>query len=228
MDGKIEKFSIIKYKVYVRLSFIARLACKSNSKNRIMTSPKFNPATTIVLLFIILIGAVRVLFNFNYDISPLASFSPIGAMALFGGAQFNRTWKALLFPLGTLFLSDFILHQTVFAAYGNGILYSGWYWVYGAFVLMVFAGRWILKHHTVGRFLSAVLVAVLIHWIVSDIGVWMGSKIYAQTLGGFIDCLIAAIPFELRFFAGTLVYGSILFGGLSLVKPTSARVVPEA
>ena len=183
-----------------------------------MTSAKFNPPTSLVFVFILVIAAVRVLFNFNHDISPLANFSPLGAMALFGGAHFNRGWKAVLFPLATLFLSDFILHQTVFAAYGNGILYSGWYWVYSAFVLMIFAGRWIMKHITVGRFLASVLAAVLIHWIVSDIGVWMGSEIYAQNLGGFMNCLIAAIPFEWRFLSGSLVYGGILFGGYALLQ----------
>lgn len=194
-----------------------------------MTSTKFNPATTIVFLFILAIAAVRVIFNFNYDISPLASFSPLGAMALFGGAKFDRAWKASLFPLGTLFLSDFILHQTVFKSYGNGILYRGWYWVYGAFLLMVLVGRAMLKQATVGRFLLATLAVVFIHWIVSDIGVWIGSKIYAQNISGFIDCLIAAIPFELRFLAGTLVYGAILFGGFAVMqKNAAARVAQRA
>ncbi len=183
-----------------------------------MSSVKFNPATVIVLLFIVSTGALRVFFNFNTEIMPLAVFSPIGAMSIFSGAYFNRNWKAFLFPLATLFLSDFILHQTVFSAYSSGILYSGWYWVYGAFVLMVLAGRWLMRKITVGSFLASVVAAVLIHWIVTDIGVWIGSKIYAQNLGGFVECLAAAIPFEWRFLAGTLVYGAVLFGGFYLLK----------
>ncbi len=183
-----------------------------------MLLPKFEPRTTILLLMIVAIGALRVIFNFNYNISPLANFSPVGAMALFGGAYFNKSWKAFAFPVLTLFISDFILHQTVFKAYGNGFLYTGWYWVYGAFALMTFAGRWILRHVAVHTFLLSVLACVLIHWIVSDIGVWIGSKIFAQTFGGFIDCLIAAIPFEWRFLSGTLVYGVIMFGSFEWMK----------
>lgn len=186
-----------------------------------MSSVKFNPQTTVVLLFIIVTGALRVLINFNLDngrISEVALYSPIGAMALAGGACFNRGWKGFLFPLGTLALSDLILHQTVFAPYSSGLLYSGWWWVYGAFTLMVLAGKWMMHKVTAGSFLAAVLVAVLIHWIVTDIGVWAGSKTYAQNLGGFVHCLTAAVPFEWRFLAGTLAYGAVLFGGFALLK----------
>jgi len=183
-----------------------------------MNSIKFNPRTEVLLIFISIIATVRVIFNFNHDISPLANFSPIGAMALFGGAYFNRKWKAFAFPLVMLFISDFILHQTVFKAYSSGFLYSGWYWVYGAFVLMTITGRWLLKTVTVNRFLVSVLVCVFIHWIVTDLGVWIGSKKYTQDLSGFMACLINAIPYELRFLSGTLAYGIILFGLFEWMK----------
>ncbi len=192
-----------------------------------MTASKFNPATALVLAFIVLTGALRVSFNFNLDndrISEIALYSPMGAMALFGGACFNKAWKAFLFPLGTMFLSDVILHQTVFAKYSSGLLYSSWYWVYGAFVLMVIAGRLLVRKATVSRLIGSVFVATLIHWIVTDIPVWMGSKIYGQNLSGFIDCLTAAIPFEWRFLAATAVYGVVLFGGFALLQERKAAV----
>lgn len=193
-----------------------------------MTSKKFNPRTTVLLLFITATAALRVIFNFNYDISPLANFSPLGAMALFGGAYFNKQWKAFTFPLAMLFISDLILHQTVFKAYGNGFLYQGWYWVYGAFVLMTLVGR-TMKKVTITRFLWSVITCVLIHWIVTDLGVWMGSKIYAQNIDGFVACLENAIPYEWRFLAGTLIYGTILFGLFEWMKRkyTTLQVVRQ-
>jgi hypothetical protein len=192
-----------------------------------MNSIKFNPRTGVLLIFISIIATVRVIFNFNHDISPLANFSPIGAMAIFGGAYFNRKWKAFAFPLLMLFISDFILHQTVFKTYSSGLLYSGWYWVYGAFVLMTITGRWLLKTVTVNRFLVSVLVCVFIHWIVTDLGVWIGSKKYAQDLSGFMACLINAIPYELRFLSGTLVYGIILFGLFEWMKRRYPALIAE-
>ncbi|HEU4470208.1 MAG TPA: DUF6580 family putative transport protein [Flavisolibacter sp.] len=183
-----------------------------------MLIDRTNPRTAVLLLMIAAIGAVRVIFNFSHDISPLANFSPLGAMALFGGSYFNRGWKAFGFPLLTLFVSDFILQQTVFRAYGDGFLYEGWYWVYGAFALMTLAGRLMLRRPTVSSFLAATLVTVLIHWIVTDLSVWIGSSRFSQDLAGFLHCLTEAIPYELRFLTGTLIYGSILFGAFEWMK----------
>jgi len=176
-----------------------------------MISKKIDLSTTVLLLFIITTAALRVAFNFSHEILPLANFSPLGAMALFGGAYFNTKWKAFAFPLAMLFVSDFVLQQTVFKEYGNGFLYKGWYWVYGAFILMTIVGRTI-KKVTINRFLLSVVICVFIHWIVTDLGMWIGSKRYSHDLGGFVTCLENAIPFEWRFLAGTLIYGVILFG----------------
>ncbi len=97
-------------------------------------------------------------------------------------------------------------------------MYSGWYWVYGAFALMTIVGKIILKKVTATNFVISVIVCVLIHWVVSDIGVWIGSTLYAQNASGFAKCLTAAIRFEWRFLAGTLVYGIVLFGSFELMK----------
>lgn len=177
-----------------------------------MSLPKFNPRTLVLLLMILSIGIVRVLFIYDNTISPLSNFSPLGAMALFGGAYFNKSWKAFGFPLLTLFVSDVFLSLTVYSELSNGILYGGWYWVYGAFALMTIAGKLLIKKVTPVSILTAALVSVTIHWIVSDIGVWHSSAIYAQTWSGYIACLIAAIPYELKLLAGTVIYGAVLFG----------------
>ena len=192
-----------------------------------MSVNSFNPRATALLIFIFFTAVIRVVFNFSHDISPLANYSPIGAMAIFGGAYFNEKWKALAFPLLMLFISDLILHQAVFKEYGNGFLYRGWYWVYGAFALMVLTGRWLLQKITVPGFLVSVLTCALIHWIVTDFGMWIGSKTYAQNLSGFITCLENAVPFEWRFLVGTLAYGAILFGLFEWMKRKHAALQLE-
>jgi hypothetical protein len=178
----------------------------------------FNPRTTILLIFVSAVAALRIAFNFSSDISPLANFSPVGAMAIFGGAYFNKRWKAVAFPLAMLFISDFVLQQTVFKKYGNGILYGGWYWIYGAFSVITIASRWALKKITILRFFFSVIVCVMIHWIITDFGVWIGSTRYRQTFDGFVTCLENAIPYEWRFLAGTLLYGIALFATFEWMK----------
>ncbi len=183
-----------------------------------MSLPKFNPRTTILVLLIVLIGTVRFLLIYDNHISRWSNFSPLGAMALFGGAYFSKNWKVFGFPLLTLFISDLVLSFTIFSQFRDGLLYGGWYWTYGAFALMTLAAKWMVKKVTVISVLTTGFVCVLIHWIVSDIGVWLGSSIYAQTPGGYIDCLIAAIPYELNLVVGTILYSAILFGSFEWMQ----------
>jgi len=141
----------------------------------------------------------------------LSNFSPVGAMALFGGAYFDKQWKSFFFPLFTLLVSDVVLQFTVFYQPGNGLLYGGWYYVYGAFILMVLVGRYLNKINLLNIFLASIAV-VIIHWLVTDFGVWLNNPKYSQSFIGYLRCLVVAIPFEWRFFAGTLIYSAVLFG----------------
>ncbi len=123
----------------------------------------------------------------------------------------------MAFPVLALWLSDIVLNKLVF--YGEWVLfYDGFAWVYGAFALMALVGRWMKTNESIARFLGSSIIIVFIHWIVTDIGVWLGSTIYPQTLTGFWACLVAAIPFEINLLAGTLFYGGIMFGAFEWLK----------
>ncbi|MHA4808374.1 DUF6580 family putative transport protein [Flavitalea flava] len=177
-----------------------------------MSIPKFNPRSAALFIFILAVGVLRILATWGKDLSPLCNFTPIGAMALFGGAYFSNSWKAVGFPLLTLFIGDLILSFTIFSQYRTGLLYTGWYWTYIAFALMVLAGKFFIKKVSLTNVLLGSLVCVLIHWIITDIGAWQMGILYPKTFAGYIECLIAAIPYEGRFLEGTLLYSAILFG----------------
>lgn len=183
-----------------------------------MSNLKFNPRNLILLLMILVITLFRLLVTFNSDELQFANFSSIGGVALFGGAYFKDHAKAFAFPLISLFLSDFILASTIYSKYSNGFLYEGWYWTYLAFALMVLVGRVLLKKINVVSLLASTLTIVFIHWIVTDFGVWFQNSSYTQDLAGFWLCLERAIPFEIRFLEGTLIYGAILFGAFEVLK----------
>ena len=183
-----------------------------------MSNIKFNPRTLILLIFILVVGMLRVLVPVIGDIKVLANYSAIGAIALFGGAYFNNHVKAFAFPLLTLLISDLVLSLTVYKQYSSGFLYEGWYWVYGAFALMTLVGKLVVKKPGVLSFAAATLIIVLIHWIVTDFGMWYGSPSFPQTLAGFWTVLEMAIPFEFRFLYGTLGYGALMFGAFELLR----------
>jgi hypothetical protein len=179
-----------------------------------MSVPSFNPRTLVLLLIIVLIAALR-LISF-IDMGPLTYFTPLGAMALFGGAYFNGNVKPYLFPLLTLFISDLVLSFTLFSEYRTGLLYSGWYWTYGAFALMAVAGKLILKEVTIPRVIIGTVVATVIHWLISDIGACVVENKF--TFAFYLGRLITAIPYELRFLGGTAIYSAIMFGVFELVQ----------
>ncbi len=183
-----------------------------------MAHIKFNPRTLTVLLFILVIGIFRALIPVMGDVNVLANYSAVGAIALFGGAYFNNNLKSFSFPLLTLFVSDVILSLTFYQNYSSSFLYEGWIFVYAAFALMVLAGKVLLKNITVLNAFAATVVVVLIHWIVTDFGIWYGSVVYPQTVAGFWIVLRNAIPFELRFMYGTLGYSAVMFGLFEYLK----------
>lgn len=188
-----------------------------------MSLKKMNPRASVLLLFIVLAAVLRLL-NAGNSLSPLANFTPIGSMALLGGAYFTTKWKSYFFPLLTLFISDVIMMKTIYPGLGNGLLYGGWYWTYGAFAVMVLIGQCIKKVSFTSVVFAAV-AAALSHWIITDFGVWMGGgldittgKPYTSNLHGFMQCYILAIPFMKNMLIGNLVYGGILFGGFELLQ----------
>ena len=183
-----------------------------------MSIQKTNSRNLWITIFILAIAAIRVGINISGQLHPLTNFSPIGAMALFGGAYFTKRSTSFAVPLMTLFISDAILALTVYSQYSHGLLYGGWYWVYGAFALMVAAGKLLISEVTLKNVLIAVLAITFIHWIVSDIGVWLNGTTYPKTMAGWWACLAAAIPFERNFLMGTLFYSGIMFGGFEWMK----------
>ncbi|SHE86184.1 DUF6580 family putative transport protein [Pedobacter caeni] len=179
-----------------------------------MSESKFNPRTIILLLIIIFVSIIRVAAPFSGDFKVIANFSAVGAIALFGGAYFNNNVKAFAFPLAVLLLSDLFIAKTS----GYGFFYDGWYWTYIAFILMVVVGKVMLNKVTALTFLTSSVAAVVVHWIVSDISAMYIPNLYPPTVAGYISCLVAAIPFELKFLYGTLVYGSVMFGAFEMLK----------
>jgi len=182
-----------------------------------MSDLKYNPRNLALLLMILAITAFRLLVTFNSEALQFANFSSIGAVALFGGAYFKDNLKAFAFPVLSLLISDVVLYSTIYRQYVDMAMVQE-LWTYLAIILMVLAGKVILKKVNVANLLLSTLAVVFIHWIVSDIGSWYHNPLFTQDLSGYIKCLTVAIPFEVRFLEGTLIYGALLFGAFEVLK----------
>lgn len=169
---------------------------------------------SFMVVFMFVVIALRVVAPLSPNFEFIANFTGVGAIAIFGAAYFTSRLSALLVPALILFLSDLGLVFTMGKSYG---FYDGWYYTYGALLAMVVIGRLLIKKINIQNVLLATFAGVFAHWIISDIGVWLGSSIYPQTIGGFWACLVAAIPFELNFLLGTIVYSGIMFGAFEAI-----------
>lgn len=187
-----------------------------------MSVPKINPRTAVLLIFIVVIAVLRVASFTGWG--PLTVFTPIGAMALFGGAYFEGNIKPFAFPLLTLFISDLILSFTILSPFRHGLLYSGWFWTYGAFALMTIAGKLIVKDVTIKNIAIATVVVTLIHWLISDIGACMVEN--KLTFAFYVQRLVTAIPYEWRFLGGTAIFGALLFGFFEWLQTKYASLKP--
>jgi hypothetical protein len=135
------------------------------------------------------------------------NFSPIAAMALFGGAAFADKRAAFLTPLAGLFLSDLVLG-----------FYTITPVVYGSFALIVCLGLWVRRRRSAGRIAGAAVVGALLFFVITNFAVWAMGHLYPQTPAGLVACYVAAIPFFQNTLLSNLFYSALLFGGLALAE----------
>jgi len=148
------------------------------------------------------------------------NFTPIGAMALFGGAYIGRRALAFAAPLGALLLSDLVLG-----------FYHGMATVYFSVALIVMIGIVALGRISPIRVGLAALASSILFFVVTNFGMWLFSGFYPRTLAGLEACYVAAIPFFQNTVAGDLFYAALLFGGFKIAELLSPRlksVEPQA
>ena len=142
------------------------------------------------------------------------NFTPIGAMALFGGTYITNKKQALLIPLIAMFISDVLLQLTT--GYG---FHWGMPFVYGSFMLIAYLGFYLRKLVQRQTVMVCSLVGSLIFFFISNFGTWATPPfLYPQTAAGLVDCYIKAIPFFGSTIMGDLFYNMILFGAYSIIK----------
>ncbi|MFD0794049.1 DUF6580 family putative transport protein [Mucilaginibacter litoreus] len=176
-----------------------------------MSTQKANTRTLVLILMIFAAASMRLV---SYKFQVLSNFTPVGAIALFGGAYFNEKWKAYLVPVAALFISDIFinyLYTTKWILFNTGAI-----WMYVCFALMVFIGT-IIPKVTVTNVALGSLAGVLIHWLIMDLP-WLYGTMYPHTLAGYGQSLVAAIPFERNMVFGDIVFGFLLFGGFEFAK----------
>jgi hypothetical protein len=174
-----------------------------------------NKKYTLVFTIILLAALSRVLPH-------PSNFAPITALAIFSGYSFKKDFKAYLFPIFAMFLSDLILQITT----GFGI-WPGMYIVYATFVLITIFAQIAVKKASFINLTWVSLASSLMFFVVTNFAMWTSSGFYEHTTAGFIKCYIMAIPFFGNSIMGDLFYTAVIFGVYSLVSkkyPAFAKI----
>ncbi len=146
------------------------------------------------------------------------NFSPIEAVALFGGAYFAKRSWALIVPLVAMFASDLVLGLVNGGIYWSYFASAGYLTVYACIALSTVLGFGLRGKVAGGRVLGYALAGSLLFFVVTNFATWLGSSMYPQNAAGLLAAYVAGIPFFQWTVLGTLFYAGLLFGGFELLR----------
>jgi hypothetical protein len=169
-------------------------------------------ATLLAVLFVVLAAASRV-------VPHPWNFTPMIAVALFGGARIERSWLAAIAVVGCLALGDIVL---------GAFPYGGMEWVYGSMLLVVATGRLLRTRTGMVATLVAALGAGFVFFVVTNFAVFIGGGLYPRTAAGFVECYTAALPFYRNQIVGDVLFTSALFGLYAATITVRRRIVAAA
>ncbi len=160
-------------------------------------SPKIMLAGAIVLLVI----AWRLFVE-------IPNFTPVMALAFFGGAYFGRKHIALILPFSAMIISDLILG-----------LHGTMLFVYAAFAAAVGLGVWLRNRVNTFSVIGGALASSLVFFLLTNLGVWITGMVgYPMSLAGLTQCYVAAIPFFRTELMATLAFSGVFFGAQYVLK----------
>jgi len=160
-------------------------------------SPRF-----IFIFSVIIFGAIMRL------IPHWPNFTPIAAIALFGGTYFTKKYLAFIIPFAALLLSDLIIgfHNSMVA-------------VYVSFAIVVVMGFYLRKNVKIGSILTASIGSSIIFFLITNFAAWLGNPLYPQSFIGLLESYTAGLvflnngTFGISFFLNS-VLGGVFFNAV--------------
>lgn len=135
------------------------------------------------------------------------NFTPVAAVALFGGAHLGKRWLAFMIPLVALLISD------LFLGFHNLMIP-----VYLSFALVVLLGTLMRNKIRVPYIIGGSITGSLLFFLITNAAVWIATPYYPNTLQGLLTSYTMAIPFFHTGLLGDLFYNGVFFGGFYLIR----------
>lgn len=178
------------------IKFVAIKQTRFNMENKFFTS------RMIFVISAILIAVIMRL------VPHWPNFTPVAAIAIFGGAYINRKALAFILPIIAMLISDLIIgfHTTMIAVYIGMIAAVG--------IGMLLRNRVKASNVAIASVSSSV-----IFFLITNFAAWYtGLMPYSRDLSGIIQSYVAGIPFFSYSLLGDMFYNTVLFGSFYLVS----------
>ncbi|MDP6908823.1 MAG: hypothetical protein QF371_04915 [Flavobacteriales bacterium] len=169
-----------------------------------------NARNIFILILIIVAAGLRI-----FGILP-HNFSPVAAIALFGGAMLSNRALAFVAPLAIMFISD------LFIGFHDFMIP-----VYIGFMLIVLIGQVVRRKPNLLTGLAGALAGSVLFFLITNGAVWFGSPHYAQDLTGLLNSYALGLPFFRATLLGDLIFAGAFFSIYELAKlrfPILAKV----
>jgi len=142
------------------------------------------------------------------------NFTPIGAIAIFGGIYFSNKKIAFLIPFLAMLMTDFFIG---FAEIWITLS------VYASFALITLIGIWIRKNKNIFNIFGGTLLASSTFFVITNFVVWISTTWYTKNTSGLLECYFLALPFFKNTLLGDLFYVGILIGSYELIQYFMAK-----
>jgi len=185
---------------------------------------KLNLQTGVLSIIILLAAFTRIMPH-------PPNFSPMAAIGLFGAAHFAKKWQAFFIPLIGIWVSDLVINNYVYSSSSSNFVwfYSGFYWQYISYILIIFAGLFIFNRGiSLTKTFGGMISSSGIFFFVSNFGVWAGGIMYPKNFGGLITCYAAGVPFIHNTIISDVLFTTVLFGTYYLlqIEYSSLKIKP--
>lgn len=142
------------------------------------------------------------------------NFTPLIALALFGGTYFTDRRTAYLVPLAAMILSDIGLAFLKGYEFFTPMRVV----IYGCFALITTLGFFIRHNLKLTNIVTTSLVSSIIFFVITNFAVWAAGSLYPMNFSGLVSCYLAAIPFFKNTLVSALFYSGVLFGSFEFAK----------
>ena len=159
----------------------------------------------------------------------LPNFTPTEGLTIFGAAYLSKKHWAFIASAAVMYLSDFIINNTVARAYFpdvEGIVWISNYMFYNliAIGLIVVVSSHLLKKMNVLNIGTSVLLSSIIFFIITNFGAWMyENSLYTHDLNGLMASFTAGIPFFRNSLLSNILFTTILFGSFEIFLSIAER-----